>query len=150
MDSTKHHSARLLFKATVSARIPRFWARSLPLARQCQTRGASSLSPLIVVAAAQGRLQYLRMFGTRDAEALSPARAAGGMCPSTQSCSRLLVQRIGHAVLLLCKVRREIPLVTKGAMAVRGSKMGVCRVPQGSGEIQFATGDVAPIYIRTT
>jgi len=61
----------------VSTRVPCFWAQSLKLARQCQRRGASSLSPLIIVAAAQGRLHGFRMFGTGDAEALSPARATG-------------------------------------------------------------------------
>jgi len=64
--------------ATVSTRVPRFWAQSLTLARQCQRRGAGSLSPQIVVAAAQGRLHSLRMFGTGDAEARSQARATGG------------------------------------------------------------------------
>ena len=63
MGSTKHHSTRLPKIATVSARVPRFCAQSLTLARQCHRRGASSLSPLIVVAAAQGRLHGFRMFG---------------------------------------------------------------------------------------
>jgi len=95
--------------ATVSTRVPRFWAQSLTLARQCQRRGAGPLSPLIVVAAAQGRLHGLRMFGTGDAEALSPARATGGDEPLHTLCSRLLVRRIGQAVHHLCKVRSENP-----------------------------------------